>query len=62
VSATVPVRTIVVEFDINPATAYTCGDGSGDFCRYCRWSVLGGANCDLFGTIEVVNDWLQRRP
>lgn len=56
------MRSIAPVYSITPATATTCGDGSGKFCRFCKWSLDGTATCYLFGELEERDGWLQRRP
>lgn len=52
----------VIHLAIAPATATTCGDGSGAFCPLTRASNFGSRfSCALWGALEDEGGWLQRR-
>jgi hypothetical protein len=58
------VRTI--RLTIAPATAETCGDGSGSFCQFVRTGRFGTEwTCKLFReklALREAMGWLQRWP
>lgn len=51
-----------IHLTIAPATATTCGDGTGAFCPWLHATHLGAEYfCLLWGTLQDENGWLQRR-
>lgn len=56
------MSTRTIHLPIAPATATTCGDGSGAFCPWARTSHFGTRfSCLLWGPLRDEDGWLQRR-
>jgi len=57
------MATRTIHLNIAPATATTCGDGSGAFCPLVCTSNLGTHfKCRVWGDLQDIDGWLQRTP